>query len=324
VSPPLTAFLLPLLAVAVLALGMVFVMVRWGRAVLEQPPRPEAVRSWWVAYLAVWTLLVAAFLWFLRRAGSTTPGRDLLLMLFVAAGWLGFSYALVAFGRALQRTNERAAVRAAEEPEAPPAADRPLGEPAAPPARAPRSHLREILEQALSLIAALAAIAVGSVLPPLQRLHDWTQTHQRPLLWITIPLGAIGFALFIGCTVAMVLAQGEPISRQEIDEMDRRILERKLGPGRMRVSAFRNFGLVVGSQAEDGASFADIKQAWALRAWAFSPRWRRMFLMMLGTALLFFGLFGSFFVIAPAGVKLLLGGAFVYAVARTAAGFARA
>ena len=323
-SPPLAAFLPPLLAVAVLALGMVFVMVQWGRALLERPPRPEAVRSWWIAYLAVWALLVGAFLWFLRKAGSTTPGRDLLLMLLVAAGWLGFSYALVAFGRALQRTNEHAAARASEEPEALPVEDRVPTATAPSPVPPPRSRFREILEQALSLIAALAVIAIGTVLPPLQRLHDWTQAHQRPLLWITIPLGVIGFALFLGCAIAMVLAQGTPMSRREIDEMDRRILEWSMGPASARASVYRNFGLVVGTQVKDSGSFADIKQAWTARAWELSPRWRRMFLMMLATALLFCGLFGSFFVIAPAGVQLLIGIAFLYAVARTAAGFARA
>jgi hypothetical protein len=323
VSPPLAVLLPLLLAIAVLALGMVFVMVRWGRALLEQPPRPETVRSWWIAYLGVWALLVATFLGFLRKAGSTTPGRDLLLMLLVAAGWIGFSYALVAFGRALQRTNERAA-RASEEPEALPVPDQPPGEPAPSPVPTPRSRFREILEQALSLIAALTVIAIGTVLPPLQRLHDWTQAHQRPLLWVTIPLGVIGFVLFLGCGIAMVLAQGTPMSRREIDEMDRRILEWSMGPASARASVYRNFGLVVGTQVKDSGSFADIKQAWTAHAWEFSPRWRRMFLMMLATALLFCGLFGSLFVIAPAGVQLLLGGAFVYAVARTAAGFARA
>ena len=188
----------------------------------------------------------------------------------------------------------------------------------------PRSRFREILEQALGLIVALAVIAVGSVLPPLQRLNDWTQAHQQPLLWITIPLGVIGFVLFLGCAIAMVLAQGMPMSRREIDEMDRRILEWSMGPASARASVYRNFGLVVGKQMEDSGSFAGIKKAWTARAWEFSPRWRRMFLMMLATALLFCGLFGSLFVIAPAGVQLLLGGAFVYAVARTAAGFARA
>jgi hypothetical protein len=320
VSPPLTAFLPPLLAVVVLALGMVFVMVQWGRALLERPPRPEAVRSWWIAYLAVWALLVAAFLWFLRRASSTTPGHDLLLMLLVAAGWLGFSYALVAFARALERVNERAGPPPPAVHRQAPAVENPMPSPV----RAPRSRFREILEQAFGVAGALLVIFIGSLLPPLQRLHDWTQAHQRPLLWITIPLGAAGFALFMGCAIAMVLAQGEPMSRQEIDEMDRRILERKLGPGRMRASIYRNFGRAVGAQAEDSASFAEVKQAWAARAWEFSPRWRRMFLMALGAALLFCGLFGSLFVIAPAGVKLLLGGTFVYAVARTVIGFARA
>jgi hypothetical protein len=322
VSPQLAALLPSLLAVALLAMGMVLVMVRWAQALLARPSRPEAVRNWWIAYLSVWVLLIAAFLWFFQKGGSP-PGRYLVPVLLMAAGWLGFSYALVAFGRALQRSNERAAARVPEE--VPPVEARLPGEPE-PPATvpAPRRRIPELLGQALSLAAALLVIAIGSALPPLQRLHAWTQAHQRPLLWITIPLGLLGFALFIGCAVAMVLAQGEPMSRREIDEMDRRLLRWRLGPASARGAFYRNFGLVVGSQAQDGASFSEIKQAWAARAWEFSPRWRRMFLMMLGTALLFCGLFGSFFVIAPAGVQLLIGGAFLYAVVRTVYGFARA
>jgi hypothetical protein len=49
-----------------------------------------------------------------------------------------------------------------------------------------------------------------------------------------------------------------------------------------------------------------------------------MIAMMAGAALLFLGLFGVGIVIAPAGVKLLLAAAVLYAVVRTAIGFARA
>ena len=81
---------------------------------------------------------------------------------------------------------------------------------------------------------------------------------------------------------------------------------------------------MVGAEAEDSASFSEIKEAWRARAWTVSPRWRRMFLMLLAVALLTTGLFGSLFVVATAGIKLVLGGVYLYAVVRTAVAFSKA
>src|SRR4051794_16562385 len=109
-----SSFLVSLLAVAVLALLMVWVMVQWGTAMLERPASgrflPEAgspAFRWGIAYLAVWAALAAAYAHLLG---------NLLLPLLFGVAWIAFSSMLVAFGRALARANERAAARAAEEP----------------------------------------------------------------------------------------------------------------------------------------------------------------------------------------------------------------
>jgi hypothetical protein len=325
---------------------MVFVMVQWSRAMLMPRPSGEEAaaapvtgwspaRRWGFAYLAVWALLIAAFLRFLERVGSRDTA-SLLLLLLVAAGWLGLNGLIIAFGRAIQRANERAAARAElEEPaaeeeeevapwEEAPAVEAPLEEPVPAPAPAPRSRLRGVLGTALTVLLFLLAVGIGEALPPLQRLHAWTLAHQEPLLWVTIPVGAIGFALFMGGIVALVLAGGQPMTREEIDELARRNRELAAGPALWRRSTYRTQGVAVGAQAEDSASFAEVKAAWRARAWQVSPRWRRMFLIMLGVALFVCGLLGSIFVIATAGVKLVIAGMFLYAVVRTAVAFSQA
>jgi hypothetical protein len=110
VSPPLADLLPSLLAIAALALLMVFAMVRWSEAMLAPPRVREAgsiepgggpVVLWGLLYLLTWGALIGAFLWFLRRLGSRETTRDVLLLLAVAAGWLAFNRLLIAFGRLL-------------------------------------------------------------------------------------------------------------------------------------------------------------------------------------------------------------------------------
>ncbi|HEY8020865.1 MAG TPA: hypothetical protein VIH93_07175, partial [Thermoanaerobaculia bacterium] len=196
-----------------------------------------------------------------------------------------------------------------EEPEAPAAA---------PP---PASRLRETMGQAAGLAIVLLIIAIGQSLPTLRRLEVYLHLHQKACLVPLIALGSLGAVLFLGAAIAMVLAQGRPLSRRELEELERRMALLRQGGG---WAAVRVPKLAVGAEAGEGASFAEIKTAFQLRAWEVSPRWRRMIAMMAGAALLFLGLFGVGIVIAPAGVKLLLAAAVLYAVVRTAIGFARA
>jgi hypothetical protein len=72
------------------------------------------------------------------------------------------------------------------------------------------------------------------------------------------------------------------------------------------------------------ASFSAVKQAWRLRSWRYARQWRILFVMMGGALLLLVGLFGLICVIAPPGIKLLFGVAMLYALVRTAWGFAQA
>jgi hypothetical protein len=267
-----------------------------------------------MAYALVWAALIGAFLLLLDRAGAHPLGPYCLGLVLVALAWYGLNRLLIAFGRGLQR----AQTPPVEEPEPP--ADLPA---VAPHPAAPARRLPDVLSWARTAAVILVAVALGA-LPPFQRFHTWTTGHQRALLWMTIPMGALGFVLFMGGIIHLVLTQGRPMSRQEIDEMERRRHKLRAGPAVWSGYRYRTFGLAVGAQAEEGATFGEIKDAWRTRAWEFSPRWRRMFLLMLGVALLVVGLFGSLLVVAPARAQILIAAALIYAAVRTATGFARA
>jgi len=322
-------------AVAACALAMVYAMVQWGSALLQAPLPPEggsllravledrAARRWGAIYAALWIALLGAFLALFAALGDRQPLRRLAFLLPVAAGWIGLSLAFVWLARALARVGQRAAV-ASRVPR--PDAEPPSEEVGAAEAQAiapppPASRLRDTLGQAAGLAGVLLVIAVGQSLPPLRRLEVYLHLHQKACLVPLIALGSLGAVLFLGAAIAMVLAQGRPLSRRELEELERRLALLRQGGGWAAVRVPR---LAVGAEAGEGASFAEIKTAFRLRAWEVSPRWRRMLSMMAGAALLVLGLFGVGIVIAPAGVKLLLAAAVLYAVVRTAVGFARA
>ncbi len=341
-TPSFSDLLPYLLAIAGLSLAMVFVMVRWTAAMLPPPPSEESAAApaegwspayrWGFAYAAVWALLIVAFLRFLEQVRPAEPaGRKLLLMLLVAAGWLLFNWGFIVLVRALQRADERNAALAREEEElyeAEPAAEEeaapaePEIEPAPVPPPTIGARIRGVLQTVLMLVGALLVIGVGEALPPLQRLHAWTGAHQKAVLAVTIPLGVIGLALFISGAVSLALFRNRAMSREEIDDLARRGFERS--PALWRRSAYRSSGMAVGVSGEDSASFSEIKAAWRDGTWRTNPRWRRMFLVLFGVAMFSTGLFAAIFVVAQAGMKLLIGGAYLYAVVRTAVGFARA
>lgn len=87
---------------------------------------------------------------------------------------------------------------------------------------------------------------------------------------------------------------------------------------------------IFGGAGASGGSFSEqfsvreAKEAWRRRAWRKSHRWSSNFLTMAGAFMLAFGLFGIFVVVGPPFIKLLCGGALVYAAIMTVIAFARA
>lgn len=304
-SPSLADLAPSLLALVGLSLLMVFAMVQWSRALLNRRPAESIepgmspVLRWGMTYALTWAALIAFSLYFLPQAGRTDQRSNLVLMLLAAAGWIAFNLLLVAFARAIRKANERDGFAAGTRAEKKRYADENwtganVGVKPAPTVPGLRERLRRALLVARNVVLALLVIGIGEALPPLQRLHAWVTAHDRALLSVIVPLGAVGYIVFMGCAIHLALAGNRPK------------------------------GAAGGVQGEESASFAEVKAAWRARAWQVSSRWRRMFLMMFASALLAVGILGSIFVLAPAGIKLLLGIVSVYAAVQIAAGFARA
>jgi hypothetical protein len=351
-APP--SALAPTLGVlAVLCLAMVVAMVRFSAAMMTPRRRRggggagSGPRLWsrvevlGAFYLLLWAAIVAAFLHLFALLGEPASGRNLALLLLVPAAWLGFNAVWIAFARAIARANARAAAAAgarsapraeshragAEEdpggrPAAPPTAAeiRPGGGAEAPAAAAPAAPAqppwKRVLTTAATVAVVLAALVAGEAIGPLKRFAAFMAAHQGPFLAPVIIMAAVGFVLFMGAAIHMVLTRGRPMSRREVEAMEAARLR-----GQMGISGFR--GTAVGAEAHEEVSFREVKAAFRARAWKLSRRWRRFFVLAAGATLLFLGLFGVVFVLAPPGVKLLVAAVVVYAVARTADGIAR-
>ena len=338
-------------AVAVLALAMVYAMVQWSLGLLNAPLPDDGepllhlglggprTRRWGVVYGLLWGALVVAFHLLLGTLGDERPGRRLALLLAIATSWIGCNLVFVWFGRALRRVGERPAAGThdarqpahAEAEHRPsrraPAALRESRGSKAPASRqkGPVGRLAGSLSQVVWIAGFLLIAALTRSLPPLRRLDDFFRAHQRVFL---ISLGAaagVGLVLFIGGAVAMVLARGVAMSREEIEELERRMMRLKAGPPTaLSWAAVRVPKVAVGAEVEETATFSEIKAAFRARAWRVNGYWRRFFSMMIGALLLAIGLFGVAVVLGSPVVKLLFAGATLYATIRLLWGFARA
>jgi hypothetical protein len=326
----LLAFVLPL---AVVSLVMVYAMVQWSETLLDlEPPPPgwSRRRRWGAAYVGCWLVILLLFARFLGSAEGGFTARNLGMLALVVGGWWGLHALIIAFGRAIGRANARAAA-------GPPA---PAGEeeeseapgPAAPEAPSALSTgaagtpggVRQALGWGASVAVALLAITLGELSPAMKALEDVMARHQPPLLAVAIGMAALGFVLFMGGLIHLMLTGGQPMTHVEVEEMARQSRDLSARPYVWRRSTYRIRGRTVGAQAEDAASFSEIKAAWRSGAWRRSRRWRRMFVILTGGLLMTFGIFGIPFVVGPAGIKLVVGAAMVYVLVQLVRGFWRA
>lgn len=164
---------------------------------------------------------------------------------------------------------------------------------------------------------------VLSELPGIKQAGQMIDRHKEPLLGVAIGLTALGFTVFMGSILSLLMVSGEPMTHEEIEGA----ISQRRGAGEpavWRASAYRVFGAAAGQQASNETSFAGMKDAWRSGEWRRDPQWRRLFLAASGAGLLFYGLFWLFLVIGPGPVKVLVAGAMLYATAMTTWGFTRA
>jgi hypothetical protein len=114
----------------------------------------------------------------------------------------------------------------------------------------------------------------------------------------------------------------EPMTATEVEDLARSVnLEAR--PAFGRVTRYRFRGRSAGASFSDRFTLREARHAWRSGAWRTDPRWRSNFVVMVGVMLLTIGLFGTFIVVGPNGVKLLCAGALLYAAGRTVAGLVR-
>ncbi len=172
--------------------------------------------------------------------------------------------------------------------------------------------------------AALVLLAIVlAELPQIQQAGQTIDGYREPLLAATIGLAALGFTVFMGGLLSMLMASGTAMTHEEIEGA----ISQRQGFGRAtiwRVAAHRVFGAAAGQQATSEASFAGVKDAWRTGEWRRDTHWRRFFLVAAGALMLVYGLFGIILVVGPTHIKVLVAGVMAYATAMTVWGFARA
>jgi hypothetical protein len=171
--------------------------------------------------------------------------------------------------------------------------------------------LKQLVSTAAMLVVCLAVIAVGELLPPLRGVDTILATNP--------PLNRVLLAVTIGMTAAGVflLAFTQFLVRVPDSHRDRGAVAGS-APGETKGWPARFFyGVTASAGFQDEARLWQLKRAFRNGDWWRKPRWRRFTLMMLGAALLFYGLFGLFFIISTPGIKLLVALAVLYATART-------
>jgi hypothetical protein len=194
--------------------------------------------------------------------------------------------------------------------------------PSVTPAARLRSALKEYGKLAVMLAAAFAVIVLGEIVIPITGLDRFIARYEAALTAAAIGMMAAGFVLFMGGILYRIFSGGEPMTHAEVEEQARRVaFEHR--PAFARRSTYRLKGRSAGSSFYDQFSIKEAKEAWKQRAWRSSLRWRGNFIIMGGAVFLALGLFGIFVVIGTNGIKLLLGGAIVYAAVRTIVAFAR-
>ena len=165
------------------------------------------------------------------------------------------------------------------------------------------------------ILLVLLLVAVGEWLPPMPAVQRFQEAHpavNQALIGVTLTMTVLG-TLLLAFTQFLVRV---PDSRRAPQ------VQTIQASGRAQGWRWFFTGMLVSAGFSDQARFWRVRKAFRDGKWWRTPRWRRLALMMLGAILLFYGLFGLLFLLAPPGMKLVLMLAVVYATIRSVYAFA--
>lgn len=149
----------------------------------------------------------------------------------------------------------------------------------------------------VQIAAALALVFVAAVLaefPPMQAATAWIQEREWPLAMITGGTGVVGFTLMMSGILKLLMDQDRSLSRTD--------------------------SRAAGVRGSEQFTFAELKQAWKSGAVWEDTVWKRRFVTSVGAFMMVVGLLGAFVVIGPPWLKVLTGGAWLYAMGMAAWG----
>jgi len=174
--------------------------------------------------------------------------------------------------------------------------------------------MRTIVRTIGLVIALLALAVVVDQITPLQRLTLYLARHPEPYTTIAIGASILGWALMAGAWAYGWWTRGRPMSGEGA--------RRFAGPGAGQPSFAGRFrGRAAGREFGIEVSFRQVKVAARTGAWWRDPGWRPVFIGLLALPLIVYGMFGYFIVVGSPLVKILCGGAVLYATVRTLRGF---
>lgn len=170
------------------------------------------------------------------------------------------------------------------------------------------------------LLALVFVAAVLAELPPMPALAAWIQKREWSLMIATGSVGVLGFTLMMGGILKLLMDQDESLSHADVEDVERSV-RMAARPVAWRASSYRILGKAAGRQGAESFKLQELKAAWKSGAVWHIPVWRRRLITTIGALMLFIGLFGLIVVVGPASLKVLFGGALLYALVRLTWGF---
>ncbi len=161
-----------------------------------------------------------------------------------------------------------------------------------------------IWSYAVMVLAFLVVTVIGELLPFMKDLEAAINQSRRAYVGSAIAVLVLGFAAFMGGVIYGAVRG-----------------DRSRGPRDPIPDRLRGRRQIAGGGFSIEVSFREMKEAWRSGVWLADPWWRFVFYMAAAATVMIVGLFGLFFVIGFAGLRLVVAGALLYAVARTWWGF---
>lgn len=294
---------------AAFSLAWMLTLVPFSKAFLQRRNPGQPGRLWRIAHASAWLGLIVSAFSFLGFPPKSA--NDLTVIMIVLGGIGSMEVAILCFGAALGRAEAR---RSGLSEHVQPSHPRKLRPPLQ--SQRPQRGPGMLTIAAATIVLAWLVQDNQTINAASAAIHD----RQTMLLWIIIPLAAIGY---IGCMTAMIrllLSEETPMAPEEIDAHNSRT--KVIGsPFSFRLYRFR--GHASGIESDQTLSFNEIKAARKSDLWRTNPHWRNIYLLLSSGLLMGFGLFSFGVVIGPPAVQIIMAATMAYAATRLVIGWVR-